>query len=159
MKAFSFVGRSGSGKTRLISRLVPALQKRGYSVAVIKHCPHGFSLDREGTDSSRFYKAGARGVGLISPRRAAVFQRTAKIPDFRTFAIRYFPGIDILLIEGGRSGKGIPKIEVLGADDRLRPVGKADDRIAAVSGRDEDFGRPVFRHSQVKELATFLEET
>ncbi|MDH4271789.1 MAG: molybdopterin-guanine dinucleotide biosynthesis protein MobB, partial [Candidatus Aminicenantes bacterium] len=35
MKAFSFVGSSGSGKTRLITRLIGELKKRGRAVAVI----------------------------------------------------------------------------------------------------------------------------
>lgn len=156
MKAFSFVGQSGSGKTRLIARLVPALKKRGFAVAVIKHCPHGFSLDREGTDSSRFFNAGASGVGLISSQRIAVVQRTRGTPDFRAVAERHLGGVDIVLIEGGRAGKGIPKIEVLGEEGRLRPAGKAESRIAVVSDRERGCSWPVFRHSQVSRLAAFL---
>lgn len=156
MKAFSFVGRSGSGKTRLIVRLVPELRKRGFVVGVIKHCPHGFTLDREDKDSKRFFGAGARGVGLISPRVTAVIQRIRKSPDFRAFAERHFQGIDILLVEGGRRRKGIPKIEVLGAGERPRPPGKTDERIAFVSDQEESRERPVFRHSQVGQMAEFL---
>lgn len=158
MKAFSFIGQSGSGKTRLIARLVPALKKRGFAVAVIKHCPHGFSLDREGTDSSKFFKAGASGVGLISPRQMAVVQRTRRTTDFRIVAERHLPGVDIVLIEGGRAGKGIPKIEVLGEDEGLRPAGKNERRVAVVSDREQGCRWPVFRHSQVNRLATFLEK-
>ncbi|MFZ2052834.1 MAG: molybdopterin-guanine dinucleotide biosynthesis protein B [Candidatus Aminicenantales bacterium] len=157
MKTFSFIGHSGSGKTRLIARLIPELRRRGWAVAVIKHCPHGFSLDREGKDSSRFFDVGARSVGLISPRATAVIQRDGNTPDFRTFANRHFQGIDILLIEGGRAGKGIQKIEVLGEQERLRPIRKADERIAVVSDHGGPCGRPVFRHSQVREIAGFLE--
>ena len=158
MKAFSFVGRSGSGKTRLIARLVPALKKRGFEVAVIKHCPHGFSLDREGTDSDRIFKAGASGVGLISSRQVGVVQKTRETLDFRAVAERFFPGADIVLIEGGRAGKGIPRIEVLGEDEMLHPAGKADSRIAVVSDRDQGCRWPVFRHSQVNKLAAFLKK-
>jgi molybdopterin-guanine dinucleotide biosynthesis protein B len=157
MKAFSFIGRSGSGKSRLIARLIPELRRRGWAVAVIKHCPHGFSLDREGTDSGRFFAEGADGVGLISSRETAVFQRARKTPDFGAFAERHFPGVDFLLVEGGRARKGIQKIEVLGENERLRPVGESDDRIAVVSDQGGPFNRPLFRHSQVREIARFLE--
>jgi molybdopterin-guanine dinucleotide biosynthesis protein MobB len=157
MKAFSFIGRSGSGKTRLISRLVPELRKRGFAIGVIKHCPHGFSLDREDTDSRRFFEAGASSVGLISPRVTAVIQRSKKSPGFQAFAERHFQGIDILLIEGGRSRKGIPKIEVLGEGEKPWPDGKAAERIAFVCDQGEARGRPVFRHSQVRQMAEFLE--
>ena len=47
MNIFAIVGHSKSGKTRLISQLIPGLKSRGYTVAVIKHCPHGFELDPE----------------------------------------------------------------------------------------------------------------
>jgi molybdopterin-guanine dinucleotide biosynthesis protein B len=147
MKAFSFIGRSGSGKTRLIGRLVPELRRRGWGVAVIKHCPHGFSLDSEGKDSRRFFDVGARAVALISPRT----------PDFCAFAERHFQGVDILLIEGGRARKGIQKIEVLGENERLRPVREPDERVAVVSNQGGSFNKPLFRHSQVKEIARFLE--
>jgi molybdopterin-guanine dinucleotide biosynthesis protein B len=157
MKAFSFVGRSGSGKTRLIAGLVGELKKRGRKVAVIKHCPHGFSLDRAGKDSSRVFDAGARSVGLISPRKTAVIQRSGRAPDYLAFAEKHFQDVDILLIEGGHAGKGIQKIEVLGKEEPCRPVRKADERIAVVSDYGRPGGPPVFRHSQVIEIAKFLE--
>jgi molybdopterin-guanine dinucleotide biosynthesis protein B len=47
MNIFAIVGHSESGKTRLISQLIPDLKGRGYTVAVIKHCPHGFELETE----------------------------------------------------------------------------------------------------------------
>ncbi|MEK6617502.1 MAG: molybdopterin-guanine dinucleotide biosynthesis protein MobB, partial [Nitrospirota bacterium] len=36
-----FVGRSNSGKTTLIERLIPELVRAGYRVATIKHAGHG----------------------------------------------------------------------------------------------------------------------
>jgi molybdopterin-guanine dinucleotide biosynthesis protein B len=47
MNIFGIVGHSESGKTRLISQLIPELKQQRYTVAVIKHCPHGFELDTE----------------------------------------------------------------------------------------------------------------
>ena len=40
-----FVGRSNSGKTTLIERLIPELTQAGYQVATIKHAGHGFEPD------------------------------------------------------------------------------------------------------------------
>jgi molybdopterin-guanine dinucleotide biosynthesis protein B len=48
-------------QTSLIEQLVAELKRRGLSVAVIKHCSQGFSLDQEGKDSWRFKEAGADG--------------------------------------------------------------------------------------------------
>ncbi|MDP6463131.1 MAG: molybdopterin-guanine dinucleotide biosynthesis protein B, partial [SAR324 cluster bacterium] len=50
---------SGTGKTTLLSRLIPILDDRGIKVGVIKHAHHEFEMDREGKDSFRFRQAGA----------------------------------------------------------------------------------------------------
>ena len=52
----SVVGKSDSGKTTLILKLLPELKKRRYRIAVAKHCPHGFDLDIE-TEIALFCKA------------------------------------------------------------------------------------------------------
>ncbi|MBC7225358.1 MAG: molybdopterin-guanine dinucleotide biosynthesis protein MobB, partial [Anaerolineae bacterium] len=43
--ALSVVGKSDSGKTTLLEKLIPELKRRGYRVAVIKHDVHGFHID------------------------------------------------------------------------------------------------------------------
>ena len=63
----SFVGRSNSGKTTLIERLIPELVVAGYRIATIKHAGHGFDLDTEGKDSWRHKRAGASTVIARSP--------------------------------------------------------------------------------------------
>lgn len=151
------MGTSGSGKTRLIARLIPELKRRGHAVAVIKHCPHGFSMDPRRKDSRRFFEAGADGVALVSSEATAVIKRDGRPADFSTLARSHFEDIDILLIEGGRAKRDFKKIEVLGKDDRHRPKTPAGELIAVVSDHGEEGDRPVFRHSQVKEIAGFLE--
>jgi molybdopterin-guanine dinucleotide biosynthesis protein MobB len=157
MKAFSFVGSSGSGKTRLIVRLIPELKKHGKAVAVLKHCPHGFSLDAEGKDSRLLVEAGADSVALVSSDMTAVIQGDRKTGDFRALAREYFQNIDILLVEGGRAHKEFKKIEVLGRDERPRPKTPAEELIAVVADSKVKCDRPVFRPSQVKEISRFLE--
>ena len=61
-----FVGRSNSGKTTLIERVIPELVRAGYKVATVKHAGHGFDLDTEGKDSWRHKQAGASTVVIIS---------------------------------------------------------------------------------------------
>ena len=157
MKAFSFVGSSGSGKTRLIVRLISELKKRSKAVAVLKHCPHGFSLDAEGKDSRLFFEAGADSVALVSSDMTVVIQGDQEIRDFRALAREYFQDIDILLVEGGRAHKEFKKIEVLGKDGRPRPKTPAGELLAVVADSKVKCHRPVFRPSQVKEISRFLE--
>ncbi len=51
-------GRSGSGKTLLLERLIPPLTARGLRVAAIKHCGH-IDAAASGKDSDRLARAGA----------------------------------------------------------------------------------------------------
>ena len=50
-------GVSGSGKTRLMVRLIPIFTKQGYRVATIKHAHHNFEIDKPGKDSFRHREA------------------------------------------------------------------------------------------------------
>ena len=81
-----FVGRSNSGKTTLIERLIPQLVQAGYRVATIKHAGHGFDLDTEGKDSWRHKRAGADTVMVISKGSLAMFSDVSdeiKIEELR----------------------------------------------------------------------------
>src|SRR5687768_8752148 len=49
-----FVGRSNSGKTTFIERIIPELVRAGYKIATVKHAGHGFDLDTEGKDRTIF---------------------------------------------------------------------------------------------------------
>lgn len=69
------VGRSGTGKTSLLERLIPALARSGLDVGAVKHASHGFHADRRGKDSHRLYEAGADSVALISRDQVATFSR------------------------------------------------------------------------------------
>src|SRR5205823_9789898 len=69
----SFVGRSNSGKTTLIERVIPELVRAGYKVATVKHAGHGFDLDTEGKDSWRHRRAGASNVVVLSKGSMAMF--------------------------------------------------------------------------------------
>ena len=70
----AFVGASDTGKTTLILKLLPKFKRDGFKVAVVKHCPHGFELNREGKDSWKFTQAGADGVVLTAPNQLAIIR-------------------------------------------------------------------------------------
>ena len=95
---FAVSGYKNSGKTTLLTRLIPELTGRGYRVAVIKHDGHDFDSDVPGTDSYRFQKAGAYGTAVYSSRRLMVI-REYKEPDEKML-MEAFGDADIILIEG-----------------------------------------------------------
>lgn len=158
MKIFSIVGNSNSGKTRLLRQLIPELKRRGHSVAVIKHCAHGFTFDPEGKDSWQFMEAGSDGVAMISQDGLAILQRKMDKNDFHKIAAEYFKGVDYILVEGGRKDRNIKKIEVLQEGIAEKVGCSLDELVAVVSDVDVSIDRPVFHHDQISEIADFLEE-
>lgn len=132
MRAVAVVGLSETGKTRLVVRLVEALKGRGLKACVVKRCSHGFSLDTEGKDSSDFARAGADGVAMVSPEGWAAFGPPGH-EDVAALAGRLFPGADIVLIEGGKDLKGVPKIEILRAGVSETLVSAPGELLAVVS--------------------------
>src|SRR5512132_3422858 len=108
-----FVGRSNSGKTTLIERLIPALVQQGYRLATIKHAGHGFNLDTEGKDSWRHKRAGADTVIVTTKGSLAMFtdiDEEVKVEELRE---RYVStGTDLIIAEGWKS-EGYPKIVVV----------------------------------------------
>lgn len=67
---------SGTGKTTLLERLLPALTERGLRVAVIKHAHHAFDVDQPGKDSYRLRQAGAVPMVVASRARTALMVET-----------------------------------------------------------------------------------
>ncbi|MBN2198225.1 MAG: molybdopterin-guanine dinucleotide biosynthesis protein B [Candidatus Aminicenantes bacterium] len=157
MKIFGVVGSSGSGKTRLIEKLVAELKRRGRSAAVLKHCPHGFELDVKGKDSARFLEAGARGVGLASPDLAAFLHRKRGAGDLALLAGEQFLDADVVFIEGGKGSRGYPKILVLAEGQPLGEALGLEDVAAVVSAGKPEWNRRVFAPEEVSAMADFIE--
>ena len=132
MRIIAVVGFSGSGKTRLIVQLIGELKRRGLRTYAVKRCSHGFSLDTEGKDTSDFTGAGADGVAMVSPEGWAALGKppTADIP---ALAGRLFPDADIVLVEGGKDAKGLPKVEILRAGVSEVLVSDPGELLAVVS--------------------------
>ena len=64
-----FAAYSGTGKTTLLTRLLPLLSGQGLRVGMIKHSHHDFEIDKPGKDSYRLREAGAQQVLIASPHR------------------------------------------------------------------------------------------
>ena len=121
-----FCAYSGTGKTTLLSRLIPILDDRGIKVGVIKHAHHEFEMDREGKDSFRFRQAGAGEVLVTSSRRWVLLHENVveAEPDPGELLQRMnLDHLDLVLVEGFKHHQ-LPKIELhrpaMGRD-RLHP--------------------------------------
>lgn len=107
----SIVGRSKSGKTTFIEKLIPELKSRGYRVATIKHTPQGMTFNEPDKDSWRHIKAGSEATVISSQDRVVLVKPVA--PDITLDEVARLLGedYDIILTEGFKQDKA-PKIEV-----------------------------------------------
>ncbi|MDB5367564.1 MAG: mobB [Rhodospirillales bacterium] len=112
MKLIGLAGWSGSGKTHLIARLIPALIARGVRVSTIKHAHHTFEVDKPGKDSWIHREAGATEVLISSAARMALMRehRGGEEPSLDELLQRMAP-VDLVLVEGFKRGAHA-KIEI-----------------------------------------------
>jgi molybdopterin-guanine dinucleotide biosynthesis adapter protein len=152
----TFVGYHDSGKTTLVSQVVSHLKKIGYRVAVIKSSNEtGVVFDRENTDTFRHRQAGADSVLFVGPDQM-VLQTGPSDHSIVTLAHRYFADADIIIGEGFKHARKVPKIEVRrNADQDLRQ--EVHGVIAVVTDL-EISGDYIFRANEAKEIALFIEK-
>jgi molybdopterin-guanine dinucleotide biosynthesis protein B len=151
----SIVGKSGSGKTTFIEKLIPALKRRNLRVGVIKHAHHGFEIDREGKDSWRHKQAGADAVLISSPGAIAMVrdQASESLDSLEPF----LQGLDLVITEGFKR-EGKPKIEVFRAGFNGEPICAGDPSLVAlVTDMEADLGVPRFGLEEVEAVIDFIE--
>jgi len=136
----SIVGKSNSGKTTLIEKIVKELKLRGYRVATIKHSHHNVELDIKGKDSWKHFQSGADAVIIATQKKIGLFRRTEVKASLTELVDCYLQDMDIIVLEGYKT-ENIPKIEVSRTKNSSELVCKDDKNlIAIVSDKDPDIG-------------------
>ena len=151
----SIVGRSQSGKTTLIEKLIPALKRRGYKIGTIKHSHHIFDFDKTGKDSWRHKDAGAETVIIASPGKIAMVKNDylGSLDGLQ----RFFDDLDLIITEGYKK-EDKPKIEVVRAARHADVLLENDKHlVAVVSDVELQLNVPVFDLEAVDRLADFIE--
>jgi molybdopterin-guanine dinucleotide biosynthesis adapter protein len=152
------VGKSDSGKTGVLEKLVRELVGRGYRVATVKHHVHAIDIDVPGKDSWRHQKAGAQVTMISSPSQFAV---VSTVERERTLAeIAQAAGdVDILVTEGFLRA-GATRVEVSRRARSEEAILEPQDRFALVTDNpDLDAGdRPVFGLNDTAPLADLVEQ-
>ncbi|MDR1651417.1 MAG: molybdopterin-guanine dinucleotide biosynthesis protein B [Synergistaceae bacterium] len=153
--------RSGTGKTTLLEKVIAEMTSRGYAVGTIKSDSHGVQMDREGKDTWRFARAGARVTAIIGPDSYALIQKTPAKENLETVAAM-LRDVDIILVEGYKDARR-PKIEVVRAEKGAKIITDARD-LAAVAGDIADFpdlpgSVRIFDLDDYRGVADFIIET
>jgi molybdopterin-guanine dinucleotide biosynthesis adapter protein len=151
----SFVGRSNSGKTTLIERVIPELVRAGYRVATVKHAGHGFDLDTEGKDSWRHKRAGASSVVIVSKGSLAMFADVSDQLKVEEVRDRFLDASYDLIIAEGWKSEGYAKVVVIRDQTGEIPF-SMDGLLAVVSDKPIDLQAPVLHLDDVIGVAALL---
>jgi molybdopterin-guanine dinucleotide biosynthesis protein B len=135
-----FSAFSGTGKTTLLTRLLPILREKGLRIAVVKHASHLFEIDHPRKDSYELRKAGASQMLVSTRGRMALISETdERLPEpGLEHMLGYLDTSDLnlVLVEGFKN-EAIYKIEL------HRPV----------------LGKPLLCHTDPYIIAVATDET
>lgn len=158
-RVFGFAGYSGSGKTSLIEKLIPALVAQQLIVSLIKHAHHDFDTDLPGKDSYRHRTAGCSEVLIGSSKRWGLVHelRGSAEPTLHAHLARLSP-CDLVLVEGFKFAD-IPKMEIWRSVNQKPNLFDNDPRILAVASDVRVESRlPQFRLDEIGAIAGFVIE-
>lgn len=94
------VGKSKSGKTKLMEALIKELKGKGLRIGALKYHKHGdFDMDIEGKDTWKYAGAGADTVAISSPVKCAVIKKLDKEMGIDEIC-EHFKDCDVVLADG-----------------------------------------------------------
>ncbi|MNE48684.1 Molybdopterin-guanine dinucleotide biosynthesis adapter protein [compost metagenome] len=153
---------SGTGKTSLLKKLIPALYERGIRTGVIKHTHHTMDVDKPGKDSYELRRAGATQTIVASTQRWALMTET---PENDTLDLNYLvsrmdhSALDLVLVEGFKH-EPVTKILLFRQDTGhgVDELTLDQDVIAVASDVLLTLQVPVLELNNTDEIADFVQE-
>jgi molybdopterin-guanine dinucleotide biosynthesis protein B len=152
----SIVGKSDSGKTTLLEKLIAELKQRDYKVAVVKHSHHTDALDTAEKDTWRFTQAGSVLSAINSLDHLAIYRRIDHFFDPREISSNILWDYDIILTEGFK-GSPFPKIEVHRAEQGSELLTDSQLLLAVVTDKPLTVNVPQYTHDDVSGIADLIE--
>jgi molybdopterin-guanine dinucleotide biosynthesis protein B len=153
---FCVVGRSNTGKTTLIERLIPVLASKGVRVATIKHHDRPFEMDLQGKDTYRHKSAGAKAAMIVSDRKLGLVKDLEREMHVDELVARYMDDVDLVIVEGYKQ-EPLPKIEVYNYRENDPPVAAEDEfLVAIVADAPVPAAVPVFLRDDIEAIAAFI---
>lgn len=152
----AFVGKSDSGKTTVVEKVVAELVVRGYRVATVKHHVHDFDIDVPGKDSFRHARAGSAVSMVSAPDKFAVIRAVERELSLEEIAAEA-GDVDILIAEGFKRTATV-RIEVSRRERSEGLVSLPGEIIALVTDHAAVPGVPTFDLDDTRSLVDFLEE-
>lgn len=151
---------SGTGKTTLLKKLIPALCAGGIRPGLIKHTHHNMDVDKPGKDSYELRKAGAAQTLVASRQRWALMTETPEEPalDLMYLVSRMDASkLDIVLVEGFKH-EAIAKILLFrqGCGHDREELTIDEHVVAIASDVPLDMNVPILDLNDIPQIAKFI---
>ena len=151
---------SGTGKTTLLKKLIPALCAHGIRPGLIKHTHHDMDVDKPGKDSYELRKAGAAQTLVASSQRWALMTET---PDDTELDLAYLVSrmdastLDVVLVEGFKH-EAVAKILLWrqNCGHSLQELILDEHVIAVTSDEPLEISVPVLDLNNIEQIANFI---
>lgn len=157
-KIVLIVGKSNSGKTTLMEKLIRELNSRGIRVGSVKHTHDTSSFDKTGKDSWRHKNAGAVASLVVTDTKIALVKEDTRPAEEKFF--HYLDDVDLILGEGFKTFC-LPKIEIFRKDSpHEAPLCLEDPNLVAFV-TDTDIRlkeKPCFGLEETQALADLVEQ-
>ena len=130
-----FAAYSGTGKTTLITQLLPKLTAQGLRIGMVKHSHHDIEMDKPSKDSYKLRKAGACQMVLASPHRTIMFAEQDEPAEPTLLAQLNWldtTELDLVLVEGFRH-ESFSKIELHRPSLGKPLLASTDEHIIAIA--------------------------
>lgn len=145
--------QSKSGKTTVATALIHQLSQRGIVVGMVKSDGHGFSMDKEGTDTWKASQAGAKAVAIAGPNGYAMMVHGESMQrQQQLIRLANEMPVDLVLLES-RSHGVAPIIEVVRANHNDTRLPQLEDIVAVVTDIDD-----TLEGNRICEQFSFSEE-
>lgn len=156
-----FAAYSGTGKTTLLTQLIPILSAHGLRIGMVKHSHHDIEMDNPTKDSYKLRKSGAVQMVLASPHRSIIFsEQEEKAEPNLIDQLNWLNTnkLDLVLVEGFRHEQ-FDKIE-LHRPSLAKPLLCANDSsiiaIASDMNINENLSVPQLQLNDIKQIADFI---
>lgn len=151
----AIVGRSKTGKTTLIEKLILALKARGYTIGTVKNTFHTVDFDKPGSDTWRHIKAGSEATILNSAE--SILMVIQKKHEYRLKDILklFGGGYDLILLEGFKESEAT-KILVHRKDKTL-PISTLLNVVAIATDEKLDIDIPQYSRDDISSFTYLIE--
>jgi molybdopterin-guanine dinucleotide biosynthesis protein B len=159
-----FCAYSGTGKTTLLTLLIPVLRSNGLKIGLVKHAHHLFDIDQPGKDSYELRKAGACEIMVASAKRWALVHESPERegdPSLKELLPHLsLSELDLVLVEGFKH-EPLAKIE-LHRPSLGKPLLYPNDAGIIAFATDvppsEEIQLPVLDLNNIDEIADFIKD-